>query len=99
MTERQRDEILCALGALRGAAPAAARDARVRARCHAAISPGGAPEGAPGGAVGEADGGRRLVPARSMGARLVDTALAVGAGLYGVLVIAEAFRVGWRPLD
>jgi hypothetical protein len=95
MTERQRDEILCALGALRGAAPAAARDARVRARCHAAISPGGAP----GGAVGEADGGGRLVPARSMGARLVDTALAVGAGLYGVLVIAEAFRVGWRPLD
>jgi hypothetical protein len=91
MTERQRDEILCALGALRGAAPAAARDARVRVRCHAAISPGGA--------VAEADGGRRLVPARSMGARLVDTALAVGAGLYGVLVIAEAFRVGWRPLD
>jgi len=32
-----------------------------------------------------------------MSARLVDTTLAVGAGLYGVLVIAEALRGGWRP--
>ena len=77
MTVTPRDELMDTLAELSTLEPRAGRDALVRARCHAVLT-------AP----------RRSAPStRARARRLVDGALALAVGFYGVVLVVEVLRI------
>ena len=83
------DDLLQALASLTSPAPAAARDARIRARCHAALTRQW--PRAVRSALG--NGASRWLRAFRPAPRTLDHALAGGAVVYGIAVVAAALRL------